>query len=1189
MTYKKANKLHRILTVSVLCLTLVLSAAVPSAQVFAAASGSAAVFDNTGKGEDAISLTEARSFQVKVKITDMKKADLEQAVKSGKVSWTLSRTKGMQDETMFPYQFLGGPLTEWSTVETAIQPKQPMFTNIKNTVLETDGLALQLTFDSKSLLGYNGIDGRDRKLSRNTILDYTGEYVLTCKIGNAVKGTAVVQVRPYDSFKTQSQINSELDALAARANKAGLYAKVETIGKTAENRPIKAIFLTAKEKDLSDYLALTERAETDPAALQSAIDKKTLQYKVPILYSNIHADEIIGSDACIDFLETIVGAAEGNGKIPYDMITGLTGAGKTQLQKEMADDGIVWSKLIQDKVTGMGYIQGNGVFEPTDAKPAPEASVDLTADEMKQYYNMEQKELNVSKVLNDVFFIVVPSENVDGKTALTRTNGNYFDLNRDNTFQTQSETQAMTQLIAKWNPVAFYEIHGFYTQFQVEPCSPTHEPNAEYDLFMDTALAQGEYFGAAAISNNEKLNSFQMPMRDYLTVDKSGNKKWIPFDDMSTSYTPQYSFLHGTCAYTVEVSYGSQDAVDAIQYGFIGNADFVSANKDRIYKNQLEFFRRGLNNIDADTIRPYYVSQSDEIGAEADVFRKKYAENNNFFPEYYVIPIDSSDQRNTQAAKDMISYLLRNDVRLKQLSKDVTVNGTDYKKGTVIVDMHQAKRNMANAALYSDIVITDWDDLYSEPLTAFPQLRGFDVDVITKTGAFQAADMTAVTTVPGITTAVAGKGDATILENNSVDAVKAVNALLKAGKSVGLITEGKNKGDFLMATKDFASIKDNYVLIATATAAPPAAKKIAKAPKLYVPGKTASPFETIDGAEYGVRNYSDRLNTNLGWDLFAYGKQLGFELADSAASADVIVGSRGLSDAEKAEVSKGKPYVGYTAMALDSVKDMGISLEYQKGGIFDALTTVAYVEDSLITAPYVGENDNIMYGYGGNYITKAPEGAKVLIKTTSDYPIEGFMAADYIPKYQNQVQAIDYVKGKYNITLFANTMTNKAHQQDDYRYVTNAIYSKLLGGDFTVSTGFSEVVMSKQKIKLNGQAMELQLYNVDGYNYVKLRDVAYALKDTADKFSVATAAGNKIAAVPGGSYTPVGGEMAKGADLSKTCAVSKWTILVNDEPKSLSAYNIGGYNYFMLRNLGELFDFGVDYDKATNTALITAN
>ena len=102
--------------------------------------------------------------------------------------------------------------------------------------------------------------------------------------------------------------------------------------------------------------------------------------------------------------------------------------------------------------------------------------------------------------------------------------------------------------------------------------------------------------------------------------------------------------------------------------------------------------------------------------------------------------------------------------------------------------------------------------------------------------------------------------------------------------------------------------------------------------------------------------------------------------------------------------------------------------------------TVTYESDSLITAKYVKEKDYIMYGYGANFITKVPSGAEVLIKTTSDYPIEGFISEDAIEEYKNTIQAIDYSKDGVEMTLFANSMTNKAHQQDDYRLSLIHIY-----------------------------------------------------------------------------------------------------------------------------------------------------
>ena len=47
--------------------------------------------------------------------------------------------------------------------------------------------------------------------------------------------------------------------------------------------------------------------------------------------------------------------------------------------------------------------------------------------------------------------------------------------------------------------------------------------------------------------------------------------------------------------------------------------------------------------------------------------------------------------------------------------------------------------------------------------------------------------------------------------------------------------------------------------------------------------------------------------------------------------------------------------------------------------------------------------------------------------------------------------AIDDRANGLDMTVFCTSITNKAHQTDDYRLATNAIYSKLLGADFTVS------------------------------------------------------------------------------------------------------------------------------------------
>ncbi|MDE8197664.1 hypothetical protein PT113_09300, partial [Erysipelothrix rhusiopathiae] len=46
------------------------------------------------------------------------------------------------------------------------------------------------------------------------------------------------------------------------------------------------------------------------------------------------------------------------------------------------------------------------------------------------------------------------------------------------------------------------------------------------------------------------------------------------------------------------------------------------------------------------------------------ISKPRYEENNNFFPEYYVIPMEPSMQKNLHAATEMMEYLLRNDVKV---------------------------------------------------------------------------------------------------------------------------------------------------------------------------------------------------------------------------------------------------------------------------------------------------------------------------------------------------------------------------------------------------------------------------------------------------------------------------------------------------------------------------------------------
>lgn len=137
---------------------------------------------------------------------------------------------------------------------------------------------------------------------------------------------------------------------------------------------------------------------------------------------------------------------------------------------------------------------------------------------------------------------------------------------------------------------------------------------------------------------------------------------------------------------------------------------------------------------------------------------------------------------------------------------------------------------------------------------------------------------------------------------------------------------------------------------------------------------------------------------------------------------------------------------------------------------------------------------------------------------------------------------------------------------------------------------FSKCAASSQKLSVNGKEQACSVYNIDGSNYFMLRDIAYLLKDTADKFSVSyDETARVVTAVSGEAYVAAGTELKTGADQSASCVPSTQGALFNGKPSTAYAYNIGGSNYFQLRGLGEAFGFSVAYDEATRTMLVTSS
>ncbi len=130
-----------------------------------------------------------------------------------------------------------------------------------------------------------------------------------------------------------------------------------------------------------------------------------------------------------------------------------------------------------------------------------------------------------------------------------------------------------------------------------------------------------------------------------------------------------------------------------------------------------------------------------------------------------------------------------------------------------------------------------------------------------------------------------------------------------------------------------------------------------------------------------------------------------------------------------------------------------------------------------------------------------------------------------------------------------------------------------------------EAKPSSMQVTLNGAMIGLSGYEIEGSNYFKLRDLAYVLRGTAGNFAVGFD-GTTISLNTGKDYEPIGGELEL-SDASRKDAKHKENMLkIDDQSAALMSYEIDGYNYFKLRDLGEALDFGVDFDAATRTVLL---
>ncbi len=669
------------------------------------------------------------------------------------------------------------------------------------------------------------------------------------------------KVVPYDSFRTVYELYDDLEALAA--TDTDLYVSKESMGQTTTDGYDMPYLIVADSKESVDkWLAYTDLVESDPdLALTKLANGDFDDLRVPMFASNVHSNENAAVNGILEFAHLLLE----NETINVNTLEGFTDAGKELLAQEMAKQNVAVPEQIKDFASYIGFIRGENGYKANGSLYS--GQLDLAA-----YYNVQENRVNVKELLGDVFMVIVPEQNIEGYEHMTRTTGQGYDPNRDEANQTLFEDANAMALVNKFNPMVFTEIHGRVEAMLIEPCTPPHEPNYEYDLIA-------------------------------------------------------------------------------------------------------KLFSRGVNNTNSnELVAPWYVDQYDRPGTQTELMRPVYdgeGQNGNFYPECYIIPMDSTNQKNLYDAAAEMKYLTRNDVKVNVASKESTYDGVTYPAGTMVVSMYQAKRSLANSQLFDGTFINVWQGLYSESFAQRSNARGYDRVIVAEPAAYKtimaACPETinytqALTYLAAFATQFEGVENAdVIIDNVSNDSAAAVNALLRAGKTVAMITEGSEKGNFICSYEDFMTVAKDYVLTATGVYGAGIKAAVILNPQVYLPGKPAD--NTSGYVETTLRSGS--YNYRFDWLALT---AMGFTMTDDLTKANVIVGSRALSDDALAAVKAGTPYMGYSNGAISGsafMQELGVEISSCDKGT-DFLGRVVYPNNTLVNATYI--NDGPKTGDSSNII-----------------------------------------------------------------------------------------------------------------------------------------------------------------------------------------------------------------------------
>ena len=596
-----------------------------------------------------------------------------------------------------------------------------------------------------------------------------------------------------------------------------------------------------------------------------------------------------------------------------------------------------------------------------------------------------EDDLEAQRILDECIVLFNICQNPDGRIADTRANSNGFDMNRDFLLLTQPETQATAAQIARWVPTVFLDLHGYYSYYLMEPCTAPHNPNYEFDLFIGSALPTS--LAMEARINVETRRPVKIAYRDL----KGG------FEDYSPIYTPMYAMYYGAAGMTLETT--ARDATGTACHFWASWAGALHAadNKVQLLHDQAEQFRRGVEGIPQ---------------PDGDVT----------FPEAYVIPAAAPQQRAALQAARMVEKLQAAGVEVYRAATLFELDGIPYPAGTYVVPMRQSLRGLANTWLWQGTDLSAVKSMYSTCATNLTQMLGFDRVIVDDPLGDVSLTPVGETAPPG---AVVGEGECYLLANDSVEAVKTVNALLDEGVSVEITTAASE-----------AAPLGTYVIVGAPTTL---LDELAAAYRLKL---TASdrPAETkpLHDVKLAVAGGADTryVLEELGFD---------FDVAGSSTALgdyEVFVNNTASFSATKVKtyVKAGGGYVGLgyagTASRLGRLLPVRFGATAQSGA--NAVVRASFESESLVGAGFQADD----WGFVSRPVWYTNLGDSVTVEARYGDADDWFICGYWTERdaARGQAAVISGARGAGEIVFIGFAPTFRAYPEHHFRLIANSIW-----------------------------------------------------------------------------------------------------------------------------------------------------